>query len=39
VTRLAGKSGLSVRILEQVVHEHDLEGKSVPGLLAVLQKA
>jgi predicted TPR repeat methyltransferase len=39
VTRLAGKSGLSVRILEQVVHEHDLEGKPVPGLLAVLQKA
>jgi predicted TPR repeat methyltransferase len=39
VKRVARETGFSVEMLEQVVHEHDQAGKSVSGLLAVLQKA
>lgn len=39
VERLAMECGFSVRTLEKVVHEHDLDGNPVPGLLAVLQQA
>jgi len=39
VERLAGESGFSVRLLDQVIHERDQDGNPVSGLLAVLQKA
>lgn len=38
VKRLAEESGFSVRMLEQVIHEHDQDDKPVSGLLAVLKK-
>jgi len=39
VERLAGTCGFSVVALEKVIHEHDQDGNSVPGLLAVLRRA
>jgi predicted TPR repeat methyltransferase len=38
VERLAAETGFSVVALTEVVHEHDLDGRPVPGLLAVLRR-
>jgi predicted TPR repeat methyltransferase len=39
VERLAPQSGFAVMSLDKVIHEHDQDGNSVPGLLAVLRRA
>ena len=38
VDRLAGETGFSVVELKKVLHEHDQDGRPVPGLLAVLRR-
>lgn len=39
IEKLAPECGFSILVLEQAIHEHDLDGNPVPGLVAVLRRA